>query len=255
MIEEHRDRIVVSTEAGEWTILRKDIQEVFYDDPERNYLFIGNEALGEENFSLAQMFFRRALQIKPEFIEAQNALNRLADVKKKSDSRETYPDPVSALNSRWGITLESKKEFCAVQSVKPGSAAEKGGIAAGDSVVAVWGYSAAFVAPQDLAAMLLGPAGTPVRLTIARSAALSQADKKLSWSGMTLDMKPQGLTVIQVDPKSAAENAGLLPMDRIVEIDGFSTRYMPLGESRKRFKETPQPVSALIQRDLLVKRE
>jgi len=257
VIEEHHDRVVISTEQGESTILRKDIQDIFYDDPERNYLFIGDQALEEENFSLAQMFFRRALQIKPEFVEAQNALNRLADMKKKADSGETISDPAEVLHLRWGLelTLDIKNNLPVVQSVRDGSLAQRAGFHGGDFLVAVWGYSLAFMLPADAAALLIGPAGSPVRLTIGRRTILSQQDRALHWPGGTLEMEPLGLTVKEVDPGGVFGSAGLLPLDRIVEINGRSTRYMPLGEARKIFKEAQADVAVLLHRELLVKRE
>ncbi len=255
VIEEHHDRIVVSTEAGEWTILRKDIQEVFYDDPERNYLFMGNQAIEEKNFTTAQMFYRRALQIQPGFFNAEDSLNRLADLKRKAQAAEDYPDPVGVLQNRWGLTVQIKVDRPEVQAVKPNSLAARSGIAVGDSLVTAWGYSLSFMTVEELAKTLLGPAGSPVRVTIGRKVLLSKSDKKAKWPGMELTMEPLGLTVKEEDPKGASVKAGLLMQDRIVEINGFPTRYMPLAEARKLFKEAKGDVPLVIRRDIMVKRE
>ncbi len=255
VIEEHHDRIVVSTEAGEWTILRKDIQEIFYDDPERNYLFMGDQAVEEENLTMAQMFYRRALQIKPGFLNAEDSLNRLADLKRKTQAAENYPDPVGVLQNRWGLTVQMKVDRPEVQAVGPNSLAARFGIAAGDSLVTAWGYSLSFMTVEELAKTLLGPAGSPVRVTIGRRILLSQSDKRAKWPGVELTMEPLGLTVKEVDPKGASVKAGLLMQDRIIEINGFPTRYMPLAEARKLFREAKGDVPLVIRRDIMVKRE
>ena len=257
VVEEHRDRIVVSTEAGEWTILRKDIAEVFYDDPERNYLYLGNKALLTENFGLAHGFFRKALQLHPDFQEGVDGLNRLADLKKKSDSPEREADPVRALQARWGLALSLGTNYAQVQTVKEASVAARAGMMAQDSLVAAWGESLGFLPPEEVARVLLGPPGTMVRLTIQRSVQLSQhGSKKGVWPGWTLSMEPPGLTVMAVEPGGAAEAKGFRAKDRIVEVDGRFTRYMPLEEAVAVVRDSQKKgLLVVIHRDLLIKRE
>ncbi|MCM8812294.1 MAG: PDZ domain-containing protein [Candidatus Omnitrophica bacterium] len=254
VVEEHHDRVIVSTEAGEWTILKRDMQEIFYDDPERNYLFMGNQALEEGNFGLARMFYRRALQIKPEFREAQDALNRLADMKNKAELMQPVGDPTEALLQQWGLTLEINKNLPEVKGVRKDSLADRSGIEPGDFIVSSWGYSLAFMGAEQVAGILLGPAATSVQITIQRRVVFPR--KSLwGWPGITLDMEPQGLTVKQIKPDGPAAASGLRLLDRILELNSLSTRYMPLGEARKILNGTKTEAVFLIHRDLLVKRE
>ena len=258
VVEEHRDRIVVSTEAGEWTIFRKEIAEVFYDDAERNYLYLGNQALLAENFGLAHGFFRKTLQLHPGFKEAEDALNRLADLKKKSDSPEREADPVRALQARWGLTLALGTNLSQVQSVKEGSLAARAGVVPQDSLVAGWGDSLAFLPVEEVGRLLLGPAGTQIKLTLRRVLQLSSSssEKMAGWPGWTLSMEPSGLTVTAVAPGSAAAEAGFQPQDRIVEMAGRFTRYLPLEEAVRVVRESHKKgVLVVIHRDLLIKRE
>ena len=257
VVEEHRDRIVVSTEAGEWTILREDIAEVFYDDPERNYLYLGNQALLTENFALAHGFFRKALQLHPDFREGVDALNRLADLKKKSESPEREADPLRTLQARWGLALSLGTNYAQVQTVKEASVAARAGMMAQDSLVAAWGESLGFLPLEEVARALLGPPESLVRLTIQRSVQLAQpGSKKGTWPGWTLSMEPLGLTVMAVEPGSAAEAQGFRAADRVVEMDGRFTRYMPLEEAVAVVRDLQKKgLLVVIHRDLLIKRE
>jgi len=257
VVEEHRDRIVVSTEAGEWTVFRKDIAEVFYDDPERNYVYLGNQALLMENFAAAHGFFRKALQLHPDFRDAEGALNRLADLKKKSESPEREADPVGALQNRWGLTLTSTANGVQIQAVKKGSLAARAGILAQDLLVSAWGESLAFLPLEEVARALLGPPGSPVGLAVQRAVSLAPGvSKKRAWPGWTLSMESLGLTVTAVEPSGAAVKKGIQPQDRIIEIGGRFTRYLPLEEAVRITRDAQKKgLLVVIHRDLLIKRE
>ena len=259
VVEEHRDRVIVSTEAGEWTVLRKEIAEIFYDEAERNFLYLGNQALGTGNFPLAHGFYKKALQLKPGFREAQDALERLVDLKKKQETPEREANPAEALQRRWGIRLEIQNDWPVIQSVKENSFAAHQGLMGQDILTAVWGESLVFLSLDDVAKTLLGPAGTRVRVTIQRAVALPKegpGSGKKGWPGWTLNMELLGLTVASVELEGAAAETGLQAGDRIVEIQGRSTRYMPLEQAKRTVLDARKKgLTLMVQRDILIRRE
>ncbi|MBI3318012.1 MAG: hypothetical protein HYZ90_02545 [Candidatus Omnitrophica bacterium] len=263
VVEEHRDRIVLSTEAGEQTFFRRDLDDVFYDDPERNYLYLGEQALEAENFSAARGFFRKALQIYPEFQEADDALKRLEDLQRKRSVSWKAARPEADLEGQWGLLLSAytpssgpSRPWPRVEKAKPGSLAERLRLLPGDELISFWGDSLAFFSPSEAAEVLLGPTKTPVKLTIQRRVLLAPNPTGRDWPGLELEMSRMGLTVSKVEPKQPAASSGLLAGDRIVQLGEISTRYLPLPEARKVFQDSKtQGILMTVHRDLHFDRE
>ncbi|MBI3614985.1 MAG: PDZ domain-containing protein [Candidatus Omnitrophica bacterium] len=252
VVEEHRDRILVNTEGKEVFLLRKEIDEVFYDDPERNYLYLGNQALEGGELNLAKEFFRKSLQINSGFQEAEEALHCLEDLQRKEKVSPGQPDPAAALKLQWGLELGRTNPYPTVRVVREGSLAARAGIAAGDSLVSVWGSSLGFLPVEEAARALLGPPATKVKLVLQRDVELSPG----LMLGITLGMERLGLTVTAVSQGGAAQGHGINPLDRIVSIQGRSTRYLPLNQARRILEVVKEErVSLRIHRDLMILRE
>ena len=239
VVEEHADRVVLNTEEGEKTLFRSQIEEIFYAEPERNYLYLGNQALEGGDFGSARGFFQKARQINPDFSEAADALERADDLEKKQEFLTGGLDLLQAFKKQWGITLLEGKVLAKVGEVPPGSLAGRAGLAAGDEPVAAWSSSLAFLPAGAVAKELIGSPGSAVKLTLQRTVNLPAGAAK----EMKLNMERLGLTVT---------GSG----DRIVSIDGKSTRYLPLEQARKMIQAAREKgVELVIHRDLKVTRE
>ena len=259
VVEEHRDRIVMNTEEGERPILRSQIEEIFYSEPERNYLYLGNQALDEGDISSARGFFQKALQINPRLLEVEDALHRAADLERKMHAKDKPSHPVAALDERWGLMLQAGLDRVIVAEVRAGSPAQRVGFIPGDALVAVWGSSLAFLSPEQVAEALWGPPGSTLKLTIQRQVHLPDASMSPAglWPGMKIGMDRLGLTVLGTEsPVEAAALGGLRPDDRIVAIEGRFTRYMPLAEAQRQIQKGKQKgLTLLIHRDLMMVRK
>jgi len=261
VVEEHRDRLVINTEQGERTVLRGDIEEVFYSEPERNYLYLGSQAVEEGELSAAEGFFEKALQFKPDLKEAEDALERLRDLQRKAEWAGRAKDPLRELEKSWGLSLRKGEVFAEVENVEVASALKAGGLAPGDGLVALWSSSLAFLPPDRVAQELLGPPGTFVKVTIERKIQLAPArEGEKGWPGIGLGMERLGLTVqpLQGLPffPGVPVRPDLAPGDRIVRLDGQSTRYMPLADAKEEIqRRKDEGFSFLIHRDLFVTRE
>ena len=253
VVEEHPDRIIFKVELEEKTVLRTDLDEVFYDDPERNNLYLGNQAFEARDFGAARGFFRKALQMNPQFQEAEDALHHLEDWQKKWTPSEDV-DPVAALDSRWGLAVARGPDYPVVRVVREGSRTSRWGIVSGDLLVSVWGSSLAYRLLKEVAHELWGPPESPMKLTIRRAVFCPQ--NASHWPGMQLDMRRLGLTVVSVEPGGAAQQSGIQAQDRIVAVNSRPTRYLPLAQAHKTIQQAHRKgINLLIERDLMIRRE
>ncbi|MBI4313408.1 MAG: hypothetical protein HY594_01185 [Candidatus Omnitrophica bacterium] len=227
VVEEHLDRVVLSTVDGERTVLRSAIDEIFFDDPERNYVYLGNEALAEADINAAAALFRKALQLNPEFEEARDAIRRAEERRQKMNKGWSVINPETQLQ-KYGLQLESTGRFPVVASVRPEGVAFQAGLHAGDGIVAIWGESMAYQPASVAAERLLGLPETTVKVTIERKASLIAG--KHAWPGFEMEMSPQGLSVSRV--LEGGHPAGLQQGDIVHFLNGHPTRYLPLASAR-----------------------
>ncbi len=258
VVEEHRDRVVVSTEGGERTILRGEVDEIFFSDPERNYLYLGRQAMEQGEFSLARGFLRKALQIHPQLSEAEDALHRLEELQRRVEAVGRRPvDWAAALEGQLGLALSVSDSLPVVASVRTGSAAEQAGVRAGDALAFCWGFSLAFLTPEQAAEELVGEPGTGVKITLQRQVDLPAGDGAgRRWPQVELEMERLGLTVRAVGAGGAVEKAGLSAGDRIIRIGEEPTRYMPLATARSRLAQARgKGIRLILHRDRMLERQ
>ena len=231
VVEAHVDRLVVSTVDGERVVWRRDVDEVFFDDPERNYLYLGDEALEAGDVHGAIALFQKATQFNAELEEVRDALRRADDRRRKLETLWEVRDPEAALRKRWGVRLAATEGAPTITAVTTPSFGERAGLQADDHVIAVWGASMAYRPIPQVAEWLLGPSGSPLKLLIERDLLLSAAALPGGkWPGFEPAITPAGLAVAETGPLGAA--AGLRPGDRIAAINGHATRYLPLASVR-----------------------
>ena len=252
VVEEHVDRLVVSTVDGERVILRQEIDQVFFDDPERNYLYLGNEAFAQGDLNTAEILFRKALKFNPRWGEARDAMRRLGDERRKATSGWTSADPQGQLWSAWGMRLAATERYPVLVAVEPRGAAARAGLSAEDRIIAIWGDSMAFRPLDEVASAWMGPPGSIVKVTLERRLTL-RARTARGWPGFDLTMTPLGLTVAKIHRWAKA--AGLRPGDRLVTVNGLSTRYLPLASARAAIHKARRTgLTIVIHRDIVITR-
>jgi membrane-associated protease RseP (regulator of RpoE activity) len=258
MVEEHRDRIIFSMEEGEKEIVREEIDEVFFDDPEWNYLYLGNQAADEGEYRLALSLLQRAVRLKPGFQQAEDSIRWLDDLQAKLKmSPEELDRPVRLLEKNWGLKIRTAQDLPLVKKVKRESFAAKTGLKKGDRLVAVWGRSLRFLELAESAEALVGPSGTEVKLTVERKVRLQPKGEQGTgaWPGVNLSMESMGLSVQKLDADGVARTSGLLEGDRVVAIGDRATRYLPLREAKQLIQEhSKEPLTLVIHRDLIFNR-
>lgn len=231
VVEEHVDRLVVSTVDGEQVVWRSEVDQVFFDDPERNYLYLGNDALAGGDVNSALTLYQKAIQLNPGWEEARDALRRLDDRQRRMTGAWVVEHPERTLEAAWGLTFSATESYPVVAAVTPQGHAAQAGLQAGDALVAVWGESMGYRSLAQVADRLLGPAGTDVKMAIRRDVTVRPAEApNAPWPGFGVTMAPEGLTISDVGVLGTA--AGLQAGDLVVTLDGRPTRYLPLGQAR-----------------------
>jgi predicted metalloprotease with PDZ domain len=256
VVEEHRDRILFNTEQGEKTVLRTQIADIFYSEPERNQFYLGNQSIQDGDYQSAAVFFRKALQINPQFSEAQDGLARIQDSLEKGTLPLSGTSPLQLLEQRWGVQLQEGGNGAVIFAVESGSFGDRVGLKAGDRLIAYWGESLSYLPAQEVASSMLGNAGTTLKLTIQRRLVLDPEPQPIPWPGMKIDITRLGWAVRALDAVGPSAKAGFLAGDRIVKINGQSTRYMPASKINDSIQSAKnQGMSAFIERDLTIIRE
>lgn len=259
IVEKHEDRIILNTEKGETPVLKNTIQNISYDDPERNFLQIGeaHEAAGHWGEALA--YYERALEANPDFEDAKKATVRvrnrvwsrsIAGPKSEIERRQALYDlwgqggpsesfskkethgPKTLLHEGLGVELESGGDWVQLAQVFPKKDAASAGLKKNDRVVAMDGMSMRYLSPDVVQEKFLSPRYSNFTLEFERDCALMKTgfEKEFAEFGLVLQLEYQGVVVQSVKKASFADKAGLKAQDLLTAVNGNSIRYLPLAK-------------------------
>ena len=248
VVEEHCDRIVLSTYKGEVEILNFSIDQIFFDNEEQNYAYLGDKALNKGEFGLALGLYQKSAQINPDYERARGAFLRLTDALSRQKLNIKPQDAIKKLDEQLGINIVKFNDKIKAMFVRSDSPAAKAGISAGNIINNVWDASLMFMDTQSAAEIMLGAPLTPVRLTLEKNITLPAGP--LPWYkkifsflrfhdfGFKFSLRPNGLIIISVRPDGEAYKSGLIVDDEITRIDNEPVRYMPVSMVRKKIFES-----------------
>ncbi|OGW84323.1 MAG: hypothetical protein A2987_05505 [Omnitrophica bacterium RIFCSPLOWO2_01_FULL_45_10] len=268
VVEDYKDRVVLSTPEGEIEVMKQDIRALRYDIEEENLVKLGDRAKERGEYALAYSYYDKALKINPDSKTAkdgavflQGYLFRINEAKKEEDIRrraefEQYqtigPDTRSAeelqkeelqnLKSSLGITLRPSRAGVELEDVNRHSPAADAGLKGGDRIIAIWGKLTGYMELKEVVGLLLKQEPREIKMIIERDvdARLNKKRGILSGTreiiGARMGMEFDGLTLTDVTGGGYADRAGLKEGDLIVSLDGRPTRYMPLKTALKLIK-------------------
>jgi len=265
VVEDHKDRIVLSTYKGEIQILKVTIDQIFFDNEEQNYTYLGDKALSEGDFALAFGLYQKALQINPEFENAKGAFLRLNDAINRKKLNIKPHNFSAALSEQLGISIERFKDRIRVKSVINESTAQKAGISEGDFITTVWDASIMYMDADSAAENITGAPLSIVNLGIEKNITLPVTPipwykKILSFLmfdnfGFKLALRSNGLIVSYINPRGPAAANGLKSSDEATHINGESVRYMPISMVRRKiFQSNLNEVILTVKRQIVVMR-
>ncbi len=264
VVEEYNDRIVLSTYKGEVQMLSSSIDEIFFDNEEQNYKYLGDKALENNDFDRALSFYQKAYQINPESGQIADAFPRLIDAIDRHKLKIKAGESMAKLKQQSGIIIENFKDKIRVKSVSKNSPAQKAGMVAGDFIIDVWGSSLMFMNDAEAAQAMIGAPSRPVKISIEKNITVPM--KSVCWinkffpcfhfanSDFEVSLKPVGLIVDKVNTQGPAGENVLHVMDIITHIDGESTKYMPLSSARKKIYNSPKEIILTVKRQVVLTR-
>ena len=259
VVEEYKDRIILSTVDGEREILRDQIRKIIFDFEEQNLTSLGDFYRDRGLFRKAYYYYSKALELNPDYKRAKEGLNysgthiqQTGRIKKLShiqrlNQQAKWEKGISApselsdsenmekqIKSNLGISLKNVKESFEVSGVVLGSPASKAGIHKGDVILAVWGGAISYMSPNEVMEELATPGVMDIQMTFSRRMVIKLPNvsggyddhlgAKLSFSEM------DGLVVEAVYTGSEAEKSGLKKDDAVIELQGQPTRYMSMQD-------------------------
>ncbi len=258
VVEEHEDRLILSTGDGEVPILRKGLKEIRYDDPAQAYLQIGQEFEKKGRLGEALAYFEKAIEKNPNLEEARSAAVRVrnrfwaaategptSEIEMKQDLYDSWSQGRSVealikkqmtnnsqkLHGGLGVALEKKNDWVLVSFTDPKKAAALAGLRSQDRFVSIDGKSLRYLSVEAVQEQLLKPRFSNFILEFERALFLKTPKMKLKDLGLKLNMEYQGLTVVSIRKDSPAETTGFKKQDLITQIGDTATRYLPIKKA------------------------
>jgi len=254
VVEDYKDRIVLSTMNGEKQLMRTDIEQLIYDREEQNLVSLAELCQDKGQFIKAYYYYNKALSINPEYKKARKGLNYVG-IYVVNSGRKQKLDHVERLNAGertslginegadkekrervkdvLGLTLSKNLENIVISEVRPASPAAKSGIKKGDIITSLWARSVKYMDPEDIMDKLLSPV-MDVQITVKRHYNLNLKNASLKYGNLA-GIKPgysemEGMIVEDVYESSPADEIGIKKDDIISEIGGQDVRYMGIKE-------------------------
>lgn len=254
VVEEYKDRIVLSTVEGEKNIFRKDIEKVEYNTPEQNFMQLGRAYDEKGWYDKASFYYRKAMEVNPDYKEAREAylathariwqgdkgakkeLDRqiiAMEWWKNRNKKEVFApkDKADLLKKTLGISLVEKKGIFKIDEVLPDSSAAKANIKNGDFLVGIWGKLISYSKMEDVLDDLLGPKYSEVKVLVEKeiNAPVDINNKNLYKElGLLLGFEYEGLIIKNIMRVKTREALDFKKGDFIIAIDKNITRYLPM---------------------------
>ena len=289
VVEDYKDRIVMSTVDGEITALKSDIKQLYYDSEADNLVKLAEQSRERGDMVKAFAYYDMALRADPNskpakdgIIFLQGYLFRKEQVKKEDEVKkqeefenfgaakiaeekpeaEKIKDLTAYMRTSIGMTLAMKDGRHVVTSVIQNSPASDAGVKRGDVVAAVWGRLTGYMSLGEVMKVLSEKPSLEVKCTIERDVTvIPDRSRNIVSSlkdmiGATFCMQFDGLTVSNIVENGPAFESGLEKNDLVISIDGNPTRYMPLSKAVGLMRHTRNDsILLIIRRELLIWRK
>jgi len=278
VVEEYADRVIISTFEGEKEILKIGIARVNFDLEEQNLTKLGNFYQDKRMFPKAYYFYKRALEVNPDYKKAKEGLNyvsafmqqglRMEKVKhidrlnletdwNKGKKEEAQPTDMEKIKSSLGLVLKFADGQYKITDVRYGSPAQKYGIRKGDVLVSTWGRNIAYADPDEIFSKLANPGVMDINLEISREVNIDlkkSGNDHAALSGVYFGFSEmEGLIVKKVKNEKLLSSKSILEGDKVLSISGKSTRYMSMKEIDRLFvAERGQEIDIKIKRTVVI---
>ncbi|MFA6320998.1 MAG: nickel pincer cofactor biosynthesis protein LarC [Candidatus Omnitrophota bacterium] len=278
VVEDYRDRIVLSTFTGEKMIMKSDIKELYYDEEETNLIKLAEQAKEKKDYIKSFTYYDMAFRLNPNSKVAKDGLVFLQgylfrreqsqkedEVRKRDElerrgpviqsvvasSEEAAMEKEIKLKKTVGMTLTMKNGLPVIDFVRSNSSAADAGIEKDDRLIAIWSRLTGYMDLEEVVDALLDKPSLELKCSIERTVTVPG-----ELTGVSFTMEFDGLTISAVQPDSIGAKAGFRKGDLVTAIDGKSTRYMPLKNAMTMIKGPGKEFTELvIRREVLLWRK
>lgn len=287
IVEDFNDRIILSTADGEKTLMKTDIQKLYFDDEEDNLLKLAEQAQARRDYAKAYDYYEKAAAVNPAskaakdgivflegYIFRQEEARKEDDIKRREEfearggpetgrmREKTMEGLKEELKQKTGIVLDqTPQKLPRVHSVRERAPAFAAGLRKGDTIVSIWGRLTRYMPPEKVMSALLDKPSVEIKCAFERTVQLNVNRKGLlanaaDLAGASFGMEFDGLTVSGVIDDGPSFEAGIEKGDLITAVNGKSTRYMPLKEFLELIKNSKdQTVGLTFRRRIIIWRE
>lgn len=286
VVEDYRDRLVLSTVDGEMTIMKSGIDKLSYDSEEDNLLKLAEQAQDRRDYQKAFTYYGMAGRLNPssraakdgmvflqgylfrkEEAQKELAVKRMEEYERYMKGQPAGADEESLISDRkrlyesTGIQLKQDGKMPVAEAVLKNSTAYEAGLRRGDRIIAIWGRLTGYMPLGEVISKILDKGMAEFKCTLERDidvkcgspSIFKSAEKRV---GAGFKMVFDGLTAGYVTAGGPSDRAGLEPGDLITAIDGISTRYMPLKKASEFIKNLkPDIIKFTIQREITIWKE
>lgn len=277
ILDEFKDRIVISTAGGERTLMKDNIRSAVYDDEERALIQIGRTQFKKGNYVKAYYTYEKAAEINPDSEEAcqkRDFLRNYLETKMRYDvadsvkrNQEIFGGSngdsfLNAVKRELGLTLVSDGKYVFVEKITPVEAKASRKFRQGDRIVSVWGEMTAYRSPEEVAEMVLRPGQAKVvieRVMFPLLATLRGLDAFWPFSnynkiaGADLKLNTKGIVIDRVTPDGSFGKSGIRNGDMLFRIGGENTRYMPMEKAVRKIRDDQgRKLEIVIHREITI---
>ncbi len=263
VVEDYKDRVIISTADGELTVMKSGIKNVAYDGEEENLIKLAERAKDHKDYEKSYVYYTMALKANPlskiareGIVFLQAYLFRKEEQWKHSDmmlqaeldaksgkampqnsATDRLKESTLKLRDSIGITIKSSDGQFKVETVDAKSAANEAGVRQGDLIIAIWGRLTGYMATQDAIEILLEKPTLEIKCTIERKInvpiepdrGILAGSKELIGASFSLEF--DGITISDMAEDGSAYAEGMQKGDLVTALDSKPTRYMPLKEA------------------------
>ncbi|MFC1548431.1 PDZ domain-containing protein [Candidatus Omnitrophota bacterium] len=246
ILDEYKDRIILSTGEGEKIIMKSKIRSAIYDSEEKALIQKARNQLKKHQYIKAYYTYKKAADLNPEHKEALERVSYLRgylETKTRDDvlnnirtNKERFEGLEGKTMSRrvaeeLGLTLGQGEKYVFVKKISGRNPSDE--VKQGDKIVGVWGEMTAYMDTDEVGNMLLSPGEVKFRIERAVRPVLSASNSMFSKyrkiMGARLKLEKKGIIIERVAPKGPLGKAGIANNDLLFRINGKNTRYMPLS--------------------------
>jgi len=263
ILNDYKDRVLISTLNGEEIFMKSDVKGALYDDEYRRLLQQGRNEVKRKDYVNAYYTYAEVLKKEPSNEEARERVDFLYKFLYTSPNREINDvlerrnveegngdntDPAVEVIKKTGYSLAQGEKYVVFEKMvdKDAGFAKKGIIRPGDEIVAVWGEMAAYMDVRDVAGIMCGPYDSSI--VIQRKIKVKVAKDKgyvgpilafpRKMLGAELEISERGMQVSLIDRSGPFDAAGICDGDIIQAVDGEDISYMPKKKVIEKIKRS-----------------